>query len=190
MVTLWVVLLNSWWTILWGGFCRTGMQNHLFKLFWINWLPGKQSAAFWIRFLHRYISQSGPWEPKKVETSNPWGGWKDLTPFIRWIMNNLNWCQQSGLTFWKDVQKSHHHIFYEVLIAEFSQDVEENRGRRITKWHFFKFVNNDLTPRIICRKKGWEIDLWSKTVNAYQLRNMKTEEIFFRTKEAPGLTEC
>ena len=91
MATLWVVLLNSWWTILWSGFCRTGMQNHLFKLFCINWLPQKQSAGFSICFFHRYIRQSGAWEPKTVETSNLWGGLKDLSPFTQCIMNNPKW---------------------------------------------------------------------------------------------------
>jgi len=50
-------------------------------------------------------------------------------------------------------------FFNEFLIADFSQDVEENRGRRITKWHFFKDLNNDLTPKIICgiekRVRNW-----------------------------------
>ena len=122
MATLWVVLLNSWWTILWSGFCRTGMQNHLFKLFCINWLPQKQSAGFSICFFHRYIRQSGAWEPKTVETSNLWGGLKDLSPFTQCIMNNPKWRQQSGLTFWGACGRSNFRGMLKRTEAEESQN--------------------------------------------------------------------
>ena len=59
--------------------------------------------------LKAYQPISGPWDPKKVETPNPLWGWKDLTLFIRCIMNNPNQRMRSGLTFWKDVRMIHHH---------------------------------------------------------------------------------
>ena len=54
--------------------------------------------------LKAYQPISAPWDSKKVETPNPLWGWKDLTLFIRCVMNNPNRRKQSALTFWKDVR--------------------------------------------------------------------------------------
>ena len=64
----------------------------------------RKRRLFSALLLKAYQPISGPWDSKKVETPNPLWGWKDLTLFIRWIMDNPNRRKQSGLTFWKDVR--------------------------------------------------------------------------------------
>ena len=62
------------------------------------------------------------------------------------------------------------------------------RGRRIAKWHFFKDVNNDLTPKMI---RGIEETVRNsfliKHSYAYQLRKIETEETmaYFQNKRSP-----
>ena len=150
-----------------GQGCRTISSNY-FGL--TDCLKNKAQAFESVSFTG--ISAKAAHENQKSWKIKPVRGLERFDPF-----HSMHYEQsQLAPTKWIDILGSSQKI-------QFSEDVEENRGRRITKWHFFKGVNNDLTPKIICRKKGREIDLWSKTVNAYQLRNLKQRKYFSQQKK-------
>ena len=107
-------------TCWWRSFCKEVMHTHRFKpeykIFGWTDRRGDKVRAFESASFKGVFSQSGAWDPKKVEAPNPLWGWKDLTLF--------NWRQQSDLTFGKDLRMIHHHtVISEVLIAEFSEAV-------------------------------------------------------------------
>ena len=95
----------------------------------------------------REYNPNQPKRTKKIANTKPTGGVERFDPFhsthyyaeaeaqTKWV-NLLERRMEPKLPNW-----------YEALIAEFSGEVEKERGGIFTKWRFFRDVNKDLTTK-------------------------------------------
>ena len=77
---------------------------------------------------------------------------------------------------------------HETVIAEFAGLVEEERGRRLTKWRFLHDVNRNLTTKAFQTiEKTVRNSFAIKQSYAYQLRNIETGNTmaYYQNRRSP-----
>ena len=95
----------------------------------------------------REYNPNQPKRTQKIANTKPTGGVERFDPFH----STHYYAEAEAQTKWVNLLERHMEPklpnWYEALIAEFSGEVEKERGGIFTKWRFFRDVNKDLTTK-------------------------------------------